>query len=148
MSKELVKDRVVEYLIKELAVPEDKVEMDVPLSEYEDGVEGVIDITVVVNDDDEGIIPLMVVQCLDDDIEMDEDLIEGHMDMLELISSTTGVERLILTNGDQMMYLGLDSEGMNEEELPDYEKMVKEFEESEREYLEYISQNPEHDCEH
>ena len=38
MSKELVKDRVVEYLIQELAVPEEMIEIDTPLSEYEEVV--------------------------------------------------------------------------------------------------------------
>ena len=75
MSKELVKDRVVEYLIQELSVPENMVETDIPLSEYEEGVEGILDITVVTEDEEGNLIPLMVVQCMDDDIELDSDVI-------------------------------------------------------------------------
>ena len=79
MSKELVKDRVVEYLIQELAVPEEMIEIDTPLSEYEEGVEGTIDITVTVEDEDGALLPLMIVVCLDDDIELTESVVEGQI---------------------------------------------------------------------
>ena len=46
----------------------------------------------------------MIVVCLDDDIELTESVVEGQMDFLELIDESTHVGRMILTNGDQMMY--------------------------------------------
>ncbi|MEG0250352.1 MAG: type I restriction enzyme HsdR N-terminal domain-containing protein [Peptostreptococcus sp.] len=147
MSKELVKDRVVEYLIQELSVPENMVETDVPLSEYEDGVEGLLDITVVTEDEEGSLIPLMVVQCMDDDIELDSDVVDGQMDFLELIDATTHVGRMILTNGDQMMYADWNGTELEEEDaLPSYDRMVREFKETEKEYLEFIAENPDHVC--
>lgn len=147
MSKELVKDRVVEYLIQELSVPENMVETDVPLSEYEDGVEGILDITVVTEDEEGSLIPLMVVQCMDDDIELDSDVVDGQMDYLELIDETTHVGRMILTNGDQMMYADWNGTELEEEDaLPSYGRMVREFKETEKEYLEFIAENPDHVC--
>ncbi|WP_437130311.1 type I restriction enzyme HsdR N-terminal domain-containing protein [Peptostreptococcus russellii] len=147
MSKELVKDRVVEYLIQELSVPENMVETDIPLSEYEEGVEGILDITVVTEDEEGNLIPLMVVQCMDDDIELDSDVVDGQMDFLELIDETTHVGRMILTNGDQMMYADWNGTELEEEEaLPSYDRMVREFKENEKEYLKFIEENPDHVC--
>lgn len=138
MSKELVKDRVIEYLIDELGVPENMIEVDTPLSEYEEGVEGTIDITVVTEDDNGFLLPLMVVQCIDDDIELTESVVEAQMDFLELVDDTTQVGRIILTNGDQMMYADWNGTELEDEEaLPNYERLIEEFKELEREYLEH-----------
>lgn len=147
MSKELVKDRVVEYLIQELAVPEEMIEIDTPLSEYEEGVEGTIDITVTVEDEDGALLPLMIVVCLDDDIELTESVVDGQMDFLELIDESTHVGRMILTNGDQMMYADWNGTELEDEEaLPKYSQMLEEFKAVEKEYKEYMAEHPDRDC--
>ncbi|MBF1048052.1 MAG: type I restriction enzyme HsdR N-terminal domain-containing protein [Peptostreptococcus sp.] len=147
MSKELVKDRVVEYLIQELAVPEEMIEIDTPLSEYEEGVEGTIDITVTVEDEDGALLPLMIVVCLDDDIELTESVVEGQMDFLELIDESTHVGRMILTNGDQMMYADWNGTELEDEEaLPKYSQMLEEFKAVEKEYKEYMAEHSDCDC--
>ncbi len=144
MSKELVKDRVVEYLVTELEVPEGCIEIDTPLSEYEEGVEGIIDITVVVEDETESLIPLMVIHCLDDDVELTESVVQAQMDYLELIDETTHVGRIILTNGDQMMYADWNgTQPEDEEGLPTYETMIEEYKQYEEEYEKFIAENPE-----
>lgn len=149
MSKELVKDRVVEYLVQELGVPEDMVEIDTPLSEYEEGVEGTIDITVTAEDEEGLLLPLMVVVCLDDDIELNEEVVEGQMDFLELVDDTTHVGRMILTNGDQMMYTDWNGTEVDEDsDLPNYEKMLEEYKATEKEYLNYVAEHPEYEDEH
>ena len=149
MSKELVKDRVVQYLIQELGVPENMVEIDTPLSEYEEGVEGTIDITVTAEDEVGDLLPLMIVLCIDDDIELTESLVESKMDFLELIDETTHVGRMILTNGDQMMYADWNGTELEDEEaLPTYSQMLEEYKANEREYNEYIAAHPEYEEEH
>ncbi len=128
MSKELVKEAVVSYLIEELQVPEEMIEMDTPLSVYEEGEEGEIDITVLLEDEDDSVIPLMVVQCLDDEREMTEAVVEKQIKILEHIDKVTNVGRIILTNGNEMMYAdwgGSDPE--NEGQIPTYEEMVEAF---------------------
>ncbi len=128
MSKELVKEAVVRYLIKELEVPEEMIEIDTPLSVYEEGVEGEIDITVLLEDGEDAVVPLMVVQCLDDEREMTDVVVEKQIGILEHIDKVTNVGRIILTNGSEMMYAdwgGTDPE--NEGEIPTYEQMVKAF---------------------
>ncbi len=35
MSKQLVKERVIKYLVEDLLVPHDMIDTDVPLSEFE-----------------------------------------------------------------------------------------------------------------
>ena len=53
MSKEFVKERVLKYLMEDLLVPQDMIDTNVPLSEFEEGAEGVLDIivNVVVKED-------------------------------------------------------------------------------------------------
>ena len=141
MSKELVKDRVVEYLIQELGVPEEMIEIDTPLSEYEEGVEGTIDITVTTEDEEGALLPLMIVVCLDDDIELTESVVDGQMDFLELIDESTHVGRMILTNGDQMMYADWNGTELEDEEaLPNYNQMLEEYKAVENEYKKYIEE--------
>ena len=147
MSKELVKDRVVEYLIQELGVPEEMIEIDTPLSEYEEGVEGTIDITVTTEDEEGALLPLMIVVCLDDDIELTESVVDGQMDFLELIDESTHVGRMILTNGDQMMYADWNGTELEDEEaLPNYNQMLEEYKAVENEYKKYMAEHPECDC--
>ena len=142
MSKELVKDRVVEYLIQELGVPEEMIEIDTPLSEYEEGVEGTIDITVTTEDEEGALLPLMIVVCLDDDIELTESVVEGQMDFLELIDESTHVGRMILTNGDQMMYADWNGTELEDEEaLPNYNQMLEEYKAVENEYKKYMAEH-------
>lgn len=145
MSRELVKDRVIEYLKAELAVPENMIERDVELAEYEEGVEGTLDLTVVAIDGDENLIPLMIVQCMDDDIELTNEVVEAQMDMLETIDQTTHVGRMVLTNGDQMMYADWNGTELTDENaLPTYDEMVAEWRAVEKEYKDYVAEHPEY----
>lgn len=147
MSKELVVDRVAEYLVSELGVPEDMIEIETPLSTYEDGVEGVIDISVVVEDEDGSYVPVLAVQCLDDDIELTDEVVNAQIDFLSLIDETTNVGRIILTNGDQMMYASWEGQNVGEE-LPTYDELVKEYKDMIEDYNEFIKNHPDHDHVH
>ena len=147
MSKVDVKKRVIDYLINELKVPENMIEEDVALSEYEEGIEGTIDITIVVEDGEECLVPLMIIQCIDDSKELNEEEAEKYMDFLETIDSATNVGRMILTNGDQMMYADWNGTELDEDDvLPTYEEMVKDFKDTEKEYMEYVAEHPDHVC--
>lgn len=147
MSKVDVKKRVIDYLINELNVPENMIEENVALSEYEKGIEGTIDITIVVEDGEECLVPLMIIQCIDDNKELNEEEAEKYMDFLETIDSATNVGRMILTNGDQMMYADWNGTELDEDDvLPTYEEMVKDFKDTEKEYMEYVAEHPDHVC--
>ena len=147
MSKVDVKKRVIDYLINELNVPENMIEENVALSEYEEGIEGTIDITIVVEDGEECLVPLMIIQCIDDNKELNEEEAEKYMDFLETIDSATNVGRMILTNGDQMMYADWNGTELDEDDvLPTYEEMVKDFKDTEKEYMEYVAEHPDHVC--
>lgn len=147
MSKVDVKKRVIDYLINELKVPENMIEENVALSEYEGGIEGTIDITIVVEDGEECLVPLMIIQCIDDNKELNEEEAEKYMDFLETIDSATNVGRMILTNGDQMMYADWNGTELDEDDvLPTYEEMVKDFKDTEKEYMEYLAEHPDHVC--
>lgn len=149
MSKELVVDRVAEYLVAELGVPEEMIEVDTPLSTYEEGVEGTIDISVVVEDEDGSYVPVLAIQCLDDDVELTDSVVNSQIDYLSLIDETTNVGRIILTNGDQMMYASWEGQSVDEEEgIPTYEELVNEYKAMIEEYNEFIKAHPDHDHEH
>ena len=140
MSKELVQDRVIKYLTENLYVPLNMIDTNVPLSEFEEGAEGTVDVIVNVEDKDGYFVPVMVVQCLDDDIKMEGEVLERQIENLEEIDAMTHSGRVILTNGDQMMYADWEGDENEEKDLPEYDQMVKEFEE-----LEKLAEELEHD---
>ena len=76
MSKEFVKERVLKYLMEDLLVPQDMIDTNVPLSEFEEGAEGVLDIivNVVVKEDGEDFyVPVLIATCVDEDFVMEGD---------------------------------------------------------------------------
>ena len=128
MSKQLVKERVIKYLMEDLLVPHDMIDTDVPLSEFEEGAEGIIDIIVSVKDKEDYLVPVMLVSCLDEDVELEGEVVQKQIDFLEDVDNITMAGRLVLTNGDAMMYADWTGEEYDTEaSLPMYEQMVKEF---------------------
>lgn len=128
MSQQLVKERVMKYLMEDLLVPHDMIDTDVPLSEFEEGAEGILDIMVNVKDNEEYYAPVLIVKCLDEDVEMEGETVQKQIDFLEDVDNITMAGRMILTNGNQMMYADWTGEEYNTDaELPTYDQMVKEF---------------------
>ena len=133
MSKELVKDRVIKYLIEDLLVPQDMVDTNVELAEFEEGAEGILDIVVNVKDEEDYYAPVMIVQCLDEDVELEGEVLQKQIEFLEEVDNITMSGRLVLTNGDAMMYADWRGEEYDTEAaLPTYDIMVKEFHEMEQ----------------
>jgi len=128
MSKELVKDRVIKYLIEDLLVPQDMIDTNVALAEFEEGAEGTLDIVVNVKDKEDYYAPVMIVQCMDEDVVLEGEVLQKQIDFLEDVDNITMAGRLVLTNGDAMMYADWTGEEYDTEaSLPMYEQMVKEF---------------------
>ncbi|MBC5995156.1 hypothetical protein EAI30_15580 [Romboutsia ilealis] len=128
MSQQLVKERVIKYLMEDLLVPHDMIDTDVPLSEFEEGAEGVLDIIVNVKDSEDYYAPVLIVKCLDEDVEMEGETVQKQVDFLEDVDNITMAGRMILTNGNEMMYADWTGEEYDTEaELPTYDQMVKEF---------------------
>ncbi|MCC0684506.1 type I restriction enzyme HsdR N-terminal domain-containing protein [Clostridioides sp. ZZV14-6345] len=133
MSKELVKDRVIKYLIEDLLVPQDMIDTSVELAEFEEGAEGILDIVVNVKDEEDYYAPVMIVQCLDEDVELEGEVLQKQIEFLEEVDNITMSGRLVLTNGDAMMYADWRGEEYDTEAaLPTYDIMVKEFNEMEQ----------------
>ena len=133
MSKELVKDRVIKYLIEDLLVPQDMIDTNVELAEFEEGAEGILDIVVNVKDEEDYYAPVMIVQCLDEDVELEGEVLQKQIEFLEEVDNITMSGRLVLTNGDAMMYADWRGEEYDTEAaLPTYDIMVKEFHEMEQ----------------
>ena len=133
MSKELVKDRVIKYLIEDLLVPQDMIDTNVELAEFEEGAEGILDIVVNVKDEEDYYAPVMIVQCLDEDVELEGEVLQKQIEFLEEVDNITMSGRLVLTNGDAMMYADWRGEEYDTEAaLPTFDIMVKEFHEMEQ----------------
>ncbi|MCB4302909.1 hypothetical protein LGK37_05235 [Clostridioides difficile] len=133
MSKELVKDRVIKYLIEDLLVPQDMIDTNVELAEFEEGAEGILHIVVNVKDEEDYYAPVMIVQCLDEDVELEGEVLQKQIEFLEEVDNITMSGRLVLTNGDAMMYADWRGEEYDTEAaLPTYDIMVKEFHEMEQ----------------
>lgn len=149
MSKELVKDRVIRYLMEDLYVPEEMIDTDVAVSEFEEGAEGVIDILVSVKDSEDFYAPVMIVKCLDEETPLQGEEAQEAVAFLEDIDNITMAGRAILTNGNEMMYANWDGEEYNtENDLPEYEVMVKEFFEMEAAIKEANNQGCGCGCDH
>ena len=128
MSKQLVKERVIKYLMEDLLVPQDMIDTDVALSEFEEGAEGMLDIVVNVKDKEDYYAPVMIVHCMDEDIALEGEVVQKQIDFLEDVDNITMAGRLVLTNGDAMMYADWTGEEYDTEaSLPTYEVMVEEF---------------------
>ena len=128
MSKELVKDRVIKYLMEDLYVPQEMIDTDVALSEFEEGAEGVIDIMVNVKDSDDFYAPVMIIKCLDEETPLQGEEAQEAVNFLEDVDNITLAGRAVLTNGNEMMYANWTGEEYDTEEaLPEYDVMVKEF---------------------
>ena len=128
MSQELVKERVLKYLIEDLYVPQDMIDTNVPLSEFEEGA----DIVVNVQDKKGYFAPVLIVRCTDDDVVLEGDTLQKEIEFLEYVDNITMAGRMVLTNGDQMMYADWTGEEYDTEaSLPTYEQMEREFFEAE-----------------
>ena len=133
MSQELVKERVLKYLIEDLFVPQDMIDTNVSLNEFEEGAEGILDIVVNVKDKQGYFAPVLIVRCTDDDVALEGDTLQKEIEFLEYVDNITMAGRMILTNGDQMMYADWTGEEYDTEaSLPTYEQMEKEFFEMEK----------------
>ena len=70
----------------------------------------------------------MLVSCLDEDVELEGEVVQKQIDFLEDVDNITTAGRIILTNGNQMMYADWTGEEYDTEAaLPTYEQMEKEL---------------------
>ncbi len=144
MSKELVKERVIKYLMEDLEIPMDMIDTDVALAEFEEGAEGTLDIIVNVKDKEGYFAPVLIVQCMDEDVALEGEVVRKQVDFLEDVDNITMAGRIILTNGNQMMYADWTGEEYDtDKDIPTYDVMVKEFEE-----MEAMVEAHEHDHQH
>lgn len=148
MSQELVKERVLKYLIEDLYVPQDMIDTNVQLSEFEEGAEGILDIVVNVQDKQGYFAPVLIVRCTDDDVNLEGDTLQKEIEFLEYVDNITMAGRMVLTNGDQMMYADWTGEEYDtEKSLPTYEQMEREFFEAEEQMIHEHDHHHDHDCE-
>ena len=101
------------------------------------------DIIVSVKDNEDYLVPVMLVSCLDEDVELEGEVVQKQIDFLEDVDNITTAGRIILTNGNQMMYADWTGEEYDTEAaLPTYEQMEKELFEMEK----LVNEHNHHGC--
>ena len=146
MSKEMVRQKMVDYLKNELKVPEKGIELDVSLSDFEENEEGTIDILVSYIDEEDFYNPLMVIECLEEStpIDIESGDLDETIDKLGYFDQVVTAGRIVLANKDNLLLIRHDDatgEYYVDEKMPNYEQMVQELQHM-------LANPPEHNHDH
>lgn len=122
-ERETVRQRVVQYLIRELEVPQKMIRIGEKLSQYGLSSHHRADIVVERFDREENVLrPLAVVECKSLENPMGEPALNETFDYAEKL----GCDYCLLTNGDKSFSFYLGAEDYIElEHLPTYRDMLK-----------------------
>lgn len=122
-ERETVRQRVVQYLIRELEVPPKMIRLGAKLSDYGLDVPHRADIVVEYFDRDENVLrPIAVVECKASENPLGDDAICETFDYAEKL----GCDYCLLTNGEISLNFRLDAENFVAiETLPPYREMIK-----------------------
>lgn len=117
--EEIVRQKFIRYLIKDLNVPENKIEIEVAMSHFEKGARGRADI-VVYNEDNEA---LFLVECKSPNIS----LIDTVWEQIFKYDKIVLAYFLIVTNGKNTLAVRFDGEQYKYLiDLPSYDKHIDE----------------------
>jgi hypothetical protein len=122
--EEIVRQKFVQYLIKDKGVPKDMIDIEVPMSRLVKDAKGRADI-VVYSVDESNFIPILVIECKSPNTPLVDDVFNQVYDYADLIFANT----IAVTNGDQL-YIEAWNEDLGYyvplEELPNYKDIVSE----------------------
>ena len=98
--EEIVRQKIIEYLNKELDIPYQAIETEVPLCHFVKGAKGRMDIVIygVINAER---FPIMVVECKAPDVLLTDDVYEQAKNYAEIVD----IPVLIVTNGSIVDFL-------------------------------------------
>ncbi len=133
--EELVRQKFVQYLIHEKNVPKELIGIEVPMSYFDPKASGRADIIVYTTDQNDSLIPILIVECKSQYTPLIDDVFNQVYDYEDVIYAdtiavTNGVELFVESwNKEKDQYIPL-------EELPDYVSLVT------RKNYRYITQEP------
>lgn len=121
--EEIIRQKFVRYLIEELKVPKNKIELEVPMSHFKKGAKGRADIIVYGENDEMCDIPIMLIECKAPNIPLvDEVWFQAYK-----YDYILGAGYIIITNGSVTYGAAWDEEDKEYyfvEELPRYEQLL------------------------
>ena len=133
--EELVRQQFIDKLIKNYNVPENAIDVEVPLSYFKKGVRGRIDILVSIIDKDGSKYPLMVVECKAPNVIITDKVFEQALFYTDFLEAAF----MVVTNGDELYCYIWDDEKEDYlliEDIPKYDELINE------ENIKYV-ENPE-----
>lgn len=121
--KEVVRQKFIRYLIEELEVPKNKIDVEVSMTQFEEGSRGRADI-VVYGENEEGYnIPIILIECKAPSVAIVDDSWFKTYEYDEIL----GTDFIIITNGSETyaaIYDGEDEQYYYIEELPKYKQLL------------------------
>lgn len=125
--EEIVRQRVIRFLIEEIKVPKHMLHVEAPLSYYHFDSDRRADILVLKKDEDHGVpIPLMVVECKAKNIILSTNNYEYYDQVLDY-AYPLSCDYLLLTNGEESVIAAWDFDTEQYRDItsiPEYEKML------------------------
>lgn len=122
--EEIIRQKFVRYLIEELKVPKNKIELEVPMSHFKKGAKGRADIIVYGENDEMCDIPIMLIECKAPNIPLvDEVWFQAYK-----YDYILGAGYIIITNGSVTYGAAWDEEDKEYyfvEYLLKYEKLLR-----------------------
>lgn len=134
--EEIVRQKFLKYLIEELDVPKDKIDVEVPMSYFKKGSRGRADIIVYTENEDGYYIPIMIVECKAPHISLIDDVWDQVLRYNEILNTNT----IVITNGNYTYGANWTDETETYkllEELPKYNKLL------DNTNFKYVCRNPE-----
>jgi len=126
-SEEIVRRRVIRFLIEEIKVPKYMLHVEVSLSYYHFDSERRADILILKKDEDHGVpIPLMVVECKAKNIILSTNNYEYYDQVLDY-AYPLSCDYFLLTNGEESVIAAWDFDSEQYRDInciPEYEKML------------------------
>lgn len=120
--EEIVRQRIIEYLNKELQIPYEAIETEIPLSYFVKGAKGRMDIVVYGMIEDEKY-PIMVVECKAPSILLTDEVYKQAKNYSEIVD----IPVIMITNGTDLDFLLWNYENNAYEtltELPTYDVLL------------------------
>lgn len=123
--EEIVRQDTIKTLVKDYNVPIEMIDVEVPLSYYEKGKKGRVDIIVSGYDSDNNSkIPLMLIECKAPDVP----LVDKVFEQAASYDACLGTKVIVLLNGDEVLIFYWDEEDERYwalEKIPQYNELLK-----------------------
>jgi hypothetical protein len=123
--EEIIRQQTVSFLVNELQVPINKIELEVPMSYFVKGSKGRADI-IVYGKENDVLVPILIVECKAPNVEITDKVINQVVKYDEMIYADT----LMITNGIEILFMTWEEKEngyMQLKAFPTYEELNEKF---------------------